>query len=62
MEKYDDFVRVKRIITSCVNYQQWRNAEKLEELFKIKHPKEPELHLELAYFSIAALYKIQDEQ
>ena len=61
MEKYDDFVRVKRIITSCVNYQQWCNAEKLEDLFKIKYPKEPELHLELVCFSIATLYNIQDE-
>jgi menaquinone-dependent protoporphyrinogen IX oxidase len=62
MQKYKDFNWIKVVLASCVNYQQWHNAEKLEQLFYLKYPEERLLFTELAYFSIETLYKIQDEK
>jgi|TARA_R110000782_G_scaffold80930_1_gene160113 hypothetical protein len=59
MEKYIDFNWIKKVLSSCTTYSQWHNAEKLEQIFRGKYPKEWEMFTELTSFSIEKLNEIK---
>ena len=61
MEKYDDFLWVKRVIDSCTEVSHLRSISRLISVFHKKHPEDYELEYELRDYELFHIKKMRLE-